>query len=47
MKTPNMSIISPISHKIKRKIFAKPIAKVAFLVYNKDTNKERKAASER
>lgn len=39
-KTPNMSIIAPISDKVKRKTFAKAIAKLAFLVYNKGASEE-------
>ena len=39
-KTPNMSIIAPIVHKVKRKTFAKTIAKPAFVVYNKGASKE-------
>ena len=39
-KTPNMSIIPPISDKVKRKTFAKTIAKVAFTVYNKGASEE-------
>jgi len=35
-----MSIIPPISDKIKRKSFAKTIAKLAFLVYNEGASKE-------
>ncbi len=34
---PNMSIISPISDKVKRKTFAKTIAKPIGFVYNKIT----------
>ena len=39
-KTPNMSIIAPVLHKVKRKTFAKTIAKPAFVVYNKGASKE-------
>ena len=35
-----MSIIPPISDKVKRKTFAKTIAKVAFPVYNKGASRE-------
>ena len=35
-----MSIISPIYDKVKRKTFAKSIAKLAFVVYNEATNRE-------
>lgn len=42
-----MSIISPNKYKVKRKTFAKTIAKLAFPVYNKGTTKDKKAAGER
>ena len=42
-----MSSISPICDKVKRKTFAKTIAKLAFDVYNKATQKAENTACER
>ncbi len=46
-KTPNMSSISPICDKVKRKTFAKKLAKRGLVVYNKATERDKEAAGAR
>ncbi len=46
-KRPNMSSISPICDKVKRKTFAKRLVKQGHILYNEATFKGRNAARER